>query len=192
MRSRKMWAALALALVLGGCSTDDEPSEPGPSGSTTSAGAPATGPTSASEGGNDGPEAATGTELDAELVSLRLPAGEGWVVSRGGASGQLDVERDYYQVHLSHGLGTAPDLDTAVAAVLPTVTGLRPEVARIEDRIVAGVETAVLSGVDDDGYFYGLVAIHQGLVMTIQFEFPRKDAEGTATIESILASVEWK
>lgn len=191
MRSRKMWAVVALAVVLCGCSTDDEPSEPGPSGSTTSAGAPGNGTTSAPEE-SDGAEAATGTELDAELVSLRLPAAERWVVSRGGASGQLDVDRDYYQVHLSHGLGTAPDLDTAVAAVLPTVTGLRPTVARIEDRTVAGVETAVLSGVDDDGYFYGLVAIHQGLVMTIQFEFPRKDAEGTATIESILASVEWK
>jgi len=191
MRSRQMWAVVALALVLGGCSTDDEPSEPGPSG-TTSAGAPATNPTSPPAGETDGPEAATGLELDAELVSLRLPAGERWVASRGGASGNLHVDRDFYQVHLSHGLGTAPDLDTAVAAVLPTVTGLRPEVARIEDRTVAGVETAVLSGVDDDGYFYGLVAIHQGLVMTIEFAFPRKDAEGTATIESILASVEWK
>lgn len=192
MRSRQMWAAVALALVLSGCSTDDEPSEPDPSGSTTSAGDPATGTTSPSAGGSDEPEAATGLELDAELVSLHLPAGERWVASRGGASGQLDVDRDYYQVHLSHGLGTAPDLDAAVAAVLPTVTGLRPKVARVENRTVAGVETAVLSGVDDRGYFYGLVAIHQGLVMTIKFEFPRKDAEGTATIESILASLEWK
>ncbi len=192
MRSRQIWAVVALALVLGGCSTDDDPSDPGPSGGTTSAGAPTTGTTSPSAGETDGPEAATGLELDAELVSLHLPAGERWVASRGGASGQLDIDRDYYQVHLSHGLGTAPDLDAAVAAILPTVTGLRPKVARIGDRTVAGVETAVLSGVDDSGYFYGLVAIHQGLVTTIKLEFPRKDAEGTATIESILASVEWK
>jgi len=192
VRSRQMWAALALAVVLGGCSTDDDPGA-SPTDGSSSAGDPSGGTGSPSAEQTEGPEAATGKVLSSELASLHLPAGQPWAEGRGGLSGHLDIDaRNSYEVHLSQGLGKADDLDTAVAAVLPTVQGPRPEIARAEDRDIAGVETAVLSGVDDRGYYYGIVAIHQGLVMTIDFVFPRKDAEGEAWIESILASVEWK
>lgn len=192
MRSRHLWATLALAVVLGGCSTADDPG-PGPADGTSSAGDPSGGTASPSAGQAEGPQPATGMVLSSELASLHLPAGQPWTEGRGGLSGHLDIDaRNYYQVHLSHGLGQADDLDTAVAAVLPTLQGRGPEVARVEDRDLSGVEVAVLSGVDGTGYYYGIVAIHHGLVMTVDFVFPRKDAQADAWIESILASLEWK
>lgn len=191
MKSRRTCAAVALAfaLALTGCSSDDGPDAADPS---SSAGSPSLTASASSEAPTV--EAATGPQLSSDQLSAHLPADEGWEVGNGGRSGYLDLDPSEPPSDIrlgGSGRGSA-DLDAVAAVVLQGEKDSRPAARREDNRTVAGLEGFVVTVEDGDGYHYEFGTITDGYHASVVFDLPRNDAAAHGLIDAVLASVEWK
>lgn len=182
--------ALAMALALTGCSSDDEPGATEPSSPADGSSSPTDATTSASPS----VEAATGPQLSDDQLTARLPADDGWEVGNDGRSGYLDFDPSEppSDVRLGGSGGGTTDLDEVAAVVLTSEKDSRPAARREDNRTVAGLEGFVVTIEDDRGYHYEFGTITKGVHSSITFDLPRNDAAAHELIDAVLASVEWK
>lgn len=192
MKSRRSCAAvaLAIALALTGCSSDDGPDAADPSSS--SGGSPS--PSASDSSAAPTVEAATGLQLSSDQLTAHLPADEEWEVGNGGRSGYLDLDPSEppSDIRLGGSGRGATDLDALAAVVLQGEKDSRPSARREDNRTVAGLEGFVVTVEDGDGYHYEFGTISDGYHASVVFDLPRNDAAAHELIDAVLASVEWK
>ena len=193
MRTRVRWyVALALAAVvaLGGCGSDDESSpRGGSSGGPTESAAP-------TEPSEPEVEAATGPELVADRLTVRMP--EGWersdkysILNEVGRPTDDDTS-GWVSLFFSY---AAKDLDAAVAVEQRTDQTKAKELRRLDDTTIAGMPAFHLVDPHEKSArkeTYGVV--HEGRAYTMTFIFddvlttPEKEHEAPE-VDDVIASV---
>lgn len=184
-------AALCLALLVTGCSDDDEPEGEGPpeSPSSSDASSPTDETTPTDEPSTVAP--ATGPELSVKDVSIRLP--EGWAVDNTDASFLVvgAANDDTGVINLSSFPSLDPDASIDVLARSTVKTGGYPRDAVQPPTTMAGQPAFHVAGevVGDYSEEFGL--IHDGEIVSVEFVFFRGPEEGRQElIDSVLATVE--
>lgn len=186
--------ALAFALALTGCSSDDAPGPDAAEPSVSSSPSGSSSPADSASSPSPTVEAATGPQLSSDQLTAHLPADEGWEVGNGGRSGyhDLDPTEPPSDVYLGgSGRGTT-DLDELAAVVLRGEQDSHPAARREDNRTVAGLEGFVVTAEDEDGYHYEFGTVTGGYHASVVFDLPRNDAAAHELIDAVLASVAWK
>jgi hypothetical protein len=187
-------AIAAIALVMAGCTSGEEPSgedPPSPTGSTP------TGQTSPTTSPSPSVTPATGPRIDAEVAYYNLPERE-WSLGREGQSASYYDEKGYsWDISSGPALAIGRNLDRMARTSREQASNLYVGVERLPDREVAGVEGYVLEGANEKGsrgkgLFYEFGTIHGDYIIDIEFDFPEDSPRAREWIESVLASWQWK
>jgi hypothetical protein len=184
--------ATFVVAVLAGCSTT-EGTDAGPSSPATSSSDAA--PETPSEPATPDVTPAAGELMlidgtEGDVFTVRAP--EGWEVSATGASASTTTARGLSSYLLP---GARPaftgDLERQATISLRNQRSEVPGLVRMDNRTVDGVEGFVLEGGAGRELSYRFGAVHEGQVAEVLLELPRDTPEARATIESVLASIQW-
>jgi hypothetical protein len=187
-------ASLAGTFGLTGCA-DDEPSGSAPETSAESP-EPATEqdePTSPDESSASSPEPASGREVDAEVMTYRLPEGR-WELGSGGLTAiRAGADGGCWLI-----VGTVGDayadttLDELGGLTLELEPDHDPPLRRADNRTVDGVEGYVVEGTSRAGTYYEWGAVVGDTWVQLEFDFPEDSDRALEWREGVLASIEWK
>lgn len=200
MHSRVTGQVLASALfavvLVAGCSSDPAPDGESSSPTSDSApttSAPTTGPT---EPSSPTTTAAAGPEIQVEdlgtpVLGLQLPGDLAWRLSPDGEGASAKLADGGFVDFDASTVGALPGKSLGFyARTIGESAGSDPELERLDDRTVAGVDCFVLEASDDSGLFSLVGGVYGETLVYFSFTFPRDDAAAREVVESVLASVE--
>jgi len=183
------YAALCLALLVSGCSNDEDPESEGSPQSPSSSSSATEQTTPSDEPTTVAP--ATGPELEVKDISLRMP--EGWKLDNDDAS-FLVVGADADEntlINLSSFPSLDPDASIARLAKSTEKTGGYPKGSVLPPTTVAAQPAFHVAGDVVGDYHEEFGLIHEGEIVAVEFVKLRGPKTGwSELVESVLATVE--
>jgi hypothetical protein len=182
-------AVLCLALLVTGCSDDDDPEAEGPPESPSSSSS-ATDETAPTDEPTTVPPA-TGPVLEVKNISIRMP--EGWKLDNDDASFLVvgaDAEENTL-INLSSFPSLDPDASIDRLAKSTEKTGGYPKGSVLPPTTMAGQPAFHVAGDVVGDYHEEFGLIHEGEIVSVEFVHLRGPRDGwPELIESVLATVE--
>lgn len=188
-------ALLTLGLAACGDDPDDEPTtDPTSDTSASSDPTDTATPDTATSDSVPSVEPATGEVVELNALRIRLVERDDWIIQRVGTTvvALLDGDTGTFQFS-GGGIGTtATDLDEGAEVALDVESAGDVPLERLPNRTIGGVECYVLEGASDEDRRYLVGGFHEGFRFDLEFEEHLEWPDAEATIESMLASIEWK
>lgn len=209
MKPRVLIASVVMPVVLlSGCNGGDppstEPTEPSadtstqPSGSASPTESPTGSTGSTGSAGSPSPSAATGTLVEGDFYSYRLPAEVEWDLGRDGHSATFydddlnAFDIGSFTVVLQAGQSES-DLADDFQTMVDNAGSFDPPFERGEDREADGVMGWTAETTTTDGYLnYLFGARTAGHSIEFSFHMWAKDPRSRRWIDAVLASLQWK
>lgn len=193
MLSRVVLASIVIALVVGCSSGEDTPAEPGRTDASSDSATAGASPTESSEPSTPEVVAAVGKKLtlqsSGDVLSFRAPTRK-WDAS-GSSASLSTLDGAWYVGGFSGPTFPHVSLDDSADIALDLNRGRFAKLRRVEDRTVSGIDGYVIEGGAGKELYYQFGALYGEVFATIEFELTEDTPEARATIESVLASVEW-
>lgn len=186
---------LASSLLLTGCKSAERP-DAGPSDSPATSPSTDSTPSGSPSSESTGVEPASGTLVESDEFSYRLPAGVEWNLGRGGLGATtydddlnaFDVDATLVPLQAGDDVADLAKDYEVTAGDLP----YDPPLKRGENRVVDGVEGWTAQTVENGQLIYAFGTRHNRVSFDLFFGFPKKDPRTLEWIEAVLASIEWK
>lgn len=188
MISRMVRPAVAglLMFSLTSCGDDSPDAEPSPVATSADSGSPT--PTTPSV------VPATGKQIGAESVRMRLTASPDWKISQFGTTvaAGLFVDGAGIVNAIVGDIIAGPGLDTEDKAVSyeRSLAGTPLPPTRVADRTIDGTNCFVLEARTKEGHRYIVGGVTEGRFFNVEFVVPAQVPDGDQLIEQMLATVE--